>query len=98
MKKYLVVTADSNDGDTLLTKISEISEIDLSIIKTSLEIIKEKGYVWSTYEDTANDPKIFYKDLIDIEIIDILSEYIPYDIYRIDSISLLEVINETRLI
>lgn len=102
MKKYLIVTADTNDGDYVTDK-SEITEEQILIIQNVCKVLK-KDPSWGTMdmEDRRNSPERFVKSgKLTQEEVDTMHEFCPsgeYGIHTIESVEIIEVINEVKLL
>lgn len=117
MKKYIIVTADTNDADYISEK-SEISDEDLELIKPVIEQLKirrdklnedrdknwnEWRHNWETSEyGRLGDASKMYVEtkLLTQEQVDLFGEYVPYGedgVHTIESIEIIEVVNETKL-
>lgn len=103
MKKYIIIKADTNDGD-YITNQSIITDEKIEQLKTALSKIKDSNYSlsWGTGDmlEEDNDPNILYPELTPAEF-NLIENYIPhgeYGIHTIESIDILEVINEEKLL
>ena len=114
MKKYIVITADMNDGD-YTTEISLIKDIEEWITKEEIEqlftklgnVLKEHspkhGHNWPTYDGSKETPYTLYSGYLTEEEIETIQElgYIPYGedgIHTIKSIEILTVIEKLKLL
>jgi len=114
MKKYIIIKADTNDADYVTSKneiTDETLEIILPVIKAieaydNDKSIKYQKYNWwkldYRYEDKPT-PKELYVDTgkCSQEAFDYFNELTPYfehGIHTIESIELLEVVNEIKLL
>lgn len=118
MKKYIIITGDTNDGDYISEK-TQISDENLEIIKPVIKAIKDynedktityQKWNWWDIKDYNNrrdnskpTPKELYLNTgkCSQEAFDIFNDYIPHDeygIHSIDSIELLTVIEEQKLL
>lgn len=98
MKKYIIVTADTNDGDYVTNK-SLITDDELESIKPIIQEIKknsgqygrgEAGYYFKSEEH--------YGHLDSFDLFDDFTPYGEHGIHTIESIEILEVINEEKLL
>ena len=108
MKKYIVITADTNDGD-YITEKSEITDDQIEIIMPVIESIKKftpyQGE-WSPGLFTTHDHNFPYgeclredmgeKSIYDIygksEGLELFETFIPYDEYGIHTITSAEIV------
>lgn len=94
-KKYIIITADTNDGDYIIEK-NLIDDENIEIIKPIIsEIIKNNGDF--RCGDIGNSGIDLYGEMNGY---DIFYEYIPYGehgIHTIESIEIIEVSNEYKL-
>lgn len=121
MKKYLLIKADTNDGDYIDSR-NEITDEELAIILPVIKAIKEfdddptikyQKYNWweigrNSYREQNKEqyqsPKERYLDTgkITEEAFNYFSDFLPsmgeYPIHTIESIELIEVVNETKLL
>ena len=117
MKKYIIIEADTNDGDYTTNK-SEITDEQIELIKPMVEAIKNfkpykvkvpgkmewtHDYNFPTGECVREDlgqlsAEDFYKD---IDNFDVFDEFVPYGengIHTIESIDILIVAEEIKLL
>lgn len=100
-KKYLLVTADTNDAD-YVTDVTEINNEDLIRVKKIFSMLpKKKRHNWPDHDDYQKG-NIFdkYKKLTE-EDFDFINGYIPhgeYGIHTIESVRVLEVISDETII
>lgn len=99
MQKYIIIRADTNDGDYVTNK-SKIDDDKLELLKPILEVIKSKNGRYETGE--MGDVRDTYsnEELSD-EQIDLFENYRPngeYGIHTIESVEVLTVIEEVRLL
>ena len=107
MKKYLVIIADYNDGDCISSK-KEISDKKLLELEPVFKVLKAQqeltSHNWETDEcsDKCTPKKLYIKTgKLTEEQVDLLDEYLPsgeYGIHTIQSIELIEVVNEIKLL
>lgn len=99
--KHLLVKADSNDGDYLY-ELSVISEEELIEFKNLFSKLQKNIYGrinWGRYDllEPSNDPRIIYKDILTEDDIEFIEDYIPsgeYGIHTIESVKVIEIIEE----
>ncbi|HEX8586148.1 MAG TPA: hypothetical protein VF680_17280 [Allosphingosinicella sp.] len=103
MIKYIIVQADTNDGD-YINKKTQITEDDIIKVKDILSKLNIGSYDLSwgrgDIQDEDNDPHILYPQLSEEEI-EFLENYIPYGeygIHTIESIEILTVVETEKLI
>lgn len=111
MKKYIIIQADTNDADYISNK-SEITDEELEIIMPVIkairayeddETIKKQKWNWDVEgnKDLTPDERYLKSGLVTEEAFDYFNEFCPHSgdtpVHSIDSIELLEVINETKL-
>lgn len=98
MTKYIIITADTNDGD-YATEKSVITDEQIKLILPIIEEINKnngqygKGDVGEDFNAEEN-----YGHLENFELFDEFTPYGEYGIHTIESIEILEVINETKLL
>lgn len=115
MKKYLIVQADTNDGD-YVTKKTEINDKDLSKFRSILDKVEREETVyydkrtpiygkstsikWATLDIADSELWEQHPELTEKEC-DFVGNYIPngeYGVHTIESIDILEVANEIKLV
>lgn len=101
MKKYLIITADTNDGD-YVTQKTLITDDKLELLKPMIEAVKncKENYNYETGEmisETEGADEI-YKNVPNFDLFDSCVPHGEYGIHTIESIELLEVINEQKLL
>ena len=106
-KKYLIITADYNDGDYVSDK-NEVSDEDLIEFQPIIEVLKKQqkltSHNWETRECSDNcTPEILYIETgkLTEEQVELFDFYVPkgeYGSHTITSIELLEVVKETKLL
>jgi hypothetical protein len=98
MVKYIIIEADTNDGD-YITERSVITDEQIKLILPIIEEIEKnngqygKGEVGYDFDAEEN-----YGHLENFELFDEFAPYGEYGIHTIESIEILEVINETKLL
>jgi hypothetical protein len=112
MKKYIIIKADTNDGDYVIEK-TIISDEDLVKLKEILSKMPrqkhwEGGFLksmrYETREIGNDDKKDSEYNYITNEEKEFLNDYLPSGdknysgIHTIEDVELLEVVNETKLI
>lgn len=103
MTYKLVITGDMNDGD-LVTKITDIDIADISLIVSIIEAIEAtEGYNYPTgdADGCRNDKQSAYDLYKNYPYLDFFDSFVPYGecgIHTIESISLLTVTEETKLL
>jgi hypothetical protein len=113
MKKYIVITADTNDGDYVSEK-TPIGDEDLAVIQPVIDAIKEytetdhgkQVWNWWAVDSSRQDnptPKELYLDSgkCTEEAFDVFNSFVPYfegGVHTIVSIEVLEVTNEYSLL
>lgn len=93
MKKYIIITADTNDGDYVNRK-EIISDENIELIKPICKILK-KDSSWGAGEllEDDNDPNRYIEQgLLTKEQIKLFERYIPYGEYGIHSIESVEIL------
>lgn len=96
MKKYIIINADYNDGD-YVTEKSLITDEELILIQPIIDGLKENDGDFTTLDQGDSGEEQFGK----FEGFDTFYNFIPsaeYGIHTIESIEILEVINEIRLL
>lgn len=103
MAKFIVIQADTNDGDYVTNKLS-ISEEDILKFTNILNKITDDHYdlSWGTLDmkDVDNDPESIYPQLTKEEI-DFVGSFLPsadYGIHTIESIEIIEVVDTIKLL
>lgn len=99
MKKYIIVEADTNDGD-YITEKSIITDEKIIKLKEILNKCEIDSWGRGDMKDDDNDPKILYPELTGEEI-EFIEDFLPfgeYGIHTIESIEILEISNEERLL
>jgi len=118
MKKYIIVTADENDGDYITNK-SEITDTELELIKPVIKQLQlrkaklneDRNKNWNEYRHNwetgelinEKSPEKLYVEtgLLTQEQVNIFDKYVPdneFGIHTIDSVEILEVVNEIKLL
>ncbi len=102
MKKYIIIKADTNDAD-YITEKREISDEKIELMKPIIKAIKEckAGHNWPRYNGTDEEVEELYENILTNEQIDLFDNYRPHGewgIHSIESIEILEVINEIKLL
>lgn len=115
MKKYLIITADTNDADYVREK-TEITDEELEVITPVIEAIKaydndktikyQKWNWWridNSYRDNPTPEKLYVENgKCTQEALEIFESYVPSGgdngVHTIESIELLEVVNEIQLL
>ena len=105
MKKYIVVEADTNDGD-YITEKSLISDEKIEQLKVALaKLGNQNGIPWNT-GDMVNEkrgrlsPDTMYGEILTKQELDLIEEFVPhgeYGVHTIESMEILEVIKEYKL-
>lgn len=104
MKRYVIITADTNDADYVIKK----TEIDKDFEEKYGELIEaiknnsEENWICG---DIANKntrySKVYSKKGFDIKLLENFSYYVPtgeYGCHTIESIEIIEVTNEEKLL
>lgn len=75
---YIIITADMNDGD-LVTKISEITQVQIAKIRPVIKVLNENRGRWGTLEMIVddNDPVDIYGDKLTISQINLFNKFVP---------------------
>lgn len=103
MKKYIIIKADTNDGD-YVTKKSEISDKLIEELKPIIAIINEQHGDWSTRWEVDDEDELaenVYKNVLTEDQIELFNDYVPNSelgVHTIESIEILEVANEIKLL
>jgi len=112
MKKYLIIQADTNDADYVISQ-NEVADEDLELIFPVIKAIEDynndksikyqKYNFWNIESNRNPDPYQLYVETgkCKQEEMDAFMEYVPYfegGIHTIESIELLEVVKETKLL
>jgi hypothetical protein len=117
MKKYLIIVADTNDGDYVTSK-NEITDEQIELIKPVIEAIKNfkpyigtqpdywnhlHGHNYTTQECTRLDlgelsAKSLYGNLEGFELFDEFCPFDEYGIHTIESVTILVVEEEIKLL
>jgi hypothetical protein len=110
MKKYIIIKADTNDADYVQKKSlitdKQIEEEVLPIVKAIKDFNKmhQRGsgeYNWPNSEYRNETVEETYKDILTEEQIGIFDNYVPrgeYGIHTIESIEILTVVEELKLL
>ena len=96
MKKYIIITADTNDGDYVIEK-SEITDEQIIKITPIIEALKLNDGDFTTNEMGNSGEKQFGSFLG----YELFRQFCPsgeYGIHTIESIEILEVVNEIKLL
>jgi len=107
MKKYIIIEADINDGD-YVTEKTLITDEKLKEIMPVIEAVKKQkeanrwGYNWPQSEHCEESIEELYPQFTEDEL-DEFRQFVPSGIesdqvHTIESIELLEVTNETKLL
>jgi|SRR6185436_8452684 len=99
MKKYLIVKADTNDAD-YVTKKTEIKDGEIDKYLHLISVIKSNGKSWKTGEVSDEGLEEQYPDF-SLEVLESFGKLVPYGeygVHTIESIEILEVSNEQRLL
>lgn len=97
-KRYIIITADTNDGD-YITEKSLITDTQIELIKPIIEQINNnngqygKGEVGEDFDAEEN-----YGTLDNFQLFDYFVPYGEYGVHTIESIEILEVVKEERLL
>jgi len=103
MTKYIIIKADTNDGD-YITEKNKITDAQIDFYKLIIEIIKKHHGDWHTgdqgdiEEDYAEEIE---KGIVNLNDLESFSEFVPfgeYGTHTIESIEILEVANEYKLL
>ncbi len=100
MKKYAIVTGDYNDGD-YVTEKNEITDDEINQLKTIIQVLNENDNHWSTSDQRDNRQMSYYKDKLTEDDVNLISKFIPYaeyGIHTIESIEILTVTEELKLL
>ena len=103
MKKYLIIKADMNDGDYVSEK-NLVSDEQLKELMPIIKAIKacKEDHNWPNYDGADKDFKELYEGILTDRQIDLMMYYTPSGgdggIHTIESIELLEVSKETKLL
>ena len=112
MKKYILISADVNDGDYINSK-NEITDEELKLIMPVINAIndfnedksiKKQKYNWYTIDDRNKTPESLYINTgkCTNKSFDAFSELLPCmeteSIHTIESIEILEISNEIKLL
>lgn len=97
-KKYIIITADTNDGD-YITEKSLITDIQIELIKPIIEQINKNNGQYGRGEAGYDfDAEENYGDLDNFNLFDDFVPYGEYGIHTIESIEILEVVKEEKLL
>ena len=106
MKKYIIITADTNDADYITSK-NEISDDQLEEIKPIIKVLQDRKKLfkesknwdlrhnWECGEiDNGKTPEELYVNngLLTQNQIDIFQEYLPYADYGLHTIENIEIL------
>ena len=98
MKKYIIIEADHNDGD-ITTEKHEITDEKLEKYKPLIEAIKNNNGEWLTGDQ--GDLNEQYEDF-SLNLKENFDYYVGsgegYGVHTVESIEILEVINEIKLL
>jgi hypothetical protein len=108
MKKYVIITADYNDGDYVSEK-TEVTDEQIEKLKNiinKIERIKVYGggyancFEWKTGDQREKPLSQAHPELSleEIELIESLRPSAEYGIHTIEEIEILEVVNEYKLL
>ena len=100
-KKYIIITADTHDAD-YVTKKSDITDEEIELIKPMIEAIKNCKYEYN-YEteemiEYGEGALKIYKDISNFNIFNKFVPYGEYGIHTIESVEILIVESEQKLI
>lgn len=107
--KYVTVKADTNDGDyveetTNIDQYIKYYDLDLvEVVKKTAKIIKENpdGHNWTSGEMYDEASMSYYKELLTPKEFEFFESLVPsgeYGIHSIESITILEVLTDERLL
>lgn len=106
MKKYIIITADTNDADYITSK-NEISEEELEELTPVIEVLQDRKKLflkqnnwdlrhnWENGEiDNGKTPEKLYisTGLLSEEQVEIFEDYLPSDEYGIHTIESIEIL------
>ena len=98
MKKYIIINSDHNDGD-ITTEINEITDEKLEKYLPLIKAIKENSGEWLSGDQGSLKDQ--YEEF-EFKLKENFNSYVGngegYGIHTIESIEILEVINETKLL
>jgi hypothetical protein len=111
MKKFLlIIHGDTNDAD-YTSRTCEIDESELKELLPIIQAIKDyssnkANQKWGVIHNWTNNeyatleeyPCTIYKDILTEDQIEMFSDYVPYDIHTIVSITLYEMVGEKQLL
>jgi len=95
MKKYIIIEADTNDGD-YVSKKEEITDDEIESIQPIIEGLKKNHGDFTTRDQGRSG----YEQFGHLECFDTFIHFVPsgeYGIHTIESIEILEVVNEIKL-
>jgi len=96
MKKYIIIKADTNDGD-YITKKSKITDEQIELIKPIIKEIKKQHNEYRIL-DCGNTAEKFYGSLPNFDFFDNLVPHGEYGVHTIESIEVLVVQKEIKLL
>ena len=97
MKKYIIISADENDGD-YITKKSSVSDIQIEDLKIILAIIGIRKHNWDNTDIENLIEK--YSGLLTKEQIMFFNKYVPcndYGVHTIVKVEIIEVLKEYNI-
>ena len=103
MKKYVIVIGDTNDGDYIIEK-NPITDKQISQLKTIISKLTGGYNNWDTRWEYADNNQLatqVYKDVLSKEDFQLMQQIIPYGeygIHTIESIEILVVTEEIKLL
>lgn len=95
MQKFILITADTNDGD-YISNVSPISDEEIELFRPIIEVINNypRGHNWPNSEYDDESPEEIYEGLLTIEQIELMEEYVPYGEYGIHTVVSIEIIQK----
>lgn len=99
MKKYIIIKADTNDGD-YITNQSLITDESIEQLRPIIEIIKSKKGKYETCE-MGNPRDTYSVEELSDEQLDLFDNFIPYGeygIHTIEKVQILTVLEEENLL
>jgi hypothetical protein len=96
MKKYLIIKADTNDGD-YVTEKSEVSDAEIEKIKPIIEVIAACTEDHNFPDGECSDPDelenlYLESGLLTEQQLDFIKPYIPYGEYGVHTIESVEIL------
>lgn len=92
-KKYVIITADTNDAD-YVTEKTEVSDETIELIKPIAEAISncKENYNWPWHECCDKSIEELYEGILTEDQIDLFKDLCPYGEYGVHTIEDIEIL------